>query len=75
MHGRAASDRILGRVGGRGDGGGGMRVCPRHALVRLAEHTILDLNIRIIFICIRIYAYVRMLGHPQMEISLLRAPN
>ena len=42
---------------------------------RLAEHTILDLNIRIIFVCIRIYAYVRMFGHPQIEISLLRAPN
>ena len=41
----------------------------------LAEHTILDLNIRIIFVCILIYAYVRKFGHPQIEISLLRAPN
>ena len=43
--------------------------------LRLAEYTILDLNIRIIFACIRIYAYVRIFGHPQIEISLLCAPN
>ena len=43
--------------------------------LRLAEHTILVLNIRIIFVCIRMYAYVRMFGHPEIEISLLCAPN
>ena len=43
--------------------------------VRLAEYTILDLNIRIIFVCIPIYAYVRIFGHPQIEISLLSAQN
>ena len=43
--------------------------------VRLAECTILDLTIRIIFVCICINAYVRIFGRPQIEFSLLRAPD
>ena len=43
--------------------------------VRLAEYTILDLNIRMIFVRLRIYAYVHIFGHLQIKITLLRAPN
>ena len=43
--------------------------------LRLAQHTILHIKIRVIFVCVRTYAYVRMFGHPPMEISLLRAPK